>query len=136
MFINWLKSKYKINGGKTRNYTIYNINNNYRNFPSIKNFQWQYFKSIYFNRDIRFNRCYRSKEHSSYFFRKYQSHSKDIIKKINEGYGNLNFLGSINDFKIIYPHEADIEDIGIANLHLEKDCQEICKLKKDAIDEL
>jgi hypothetical protein len=40
---------------------------------------------------------------------------------LKNGYGKQEICGSINDFQIIYHNEPKVENMGIANIHLEKD---------------
>jgi len=51
------------------------------------------------------------------------------------GYSNLDYLGSINDFTITYPKDPSIEDIGLFNNHIKKGYPDKWKLKETAIDE-
>ena len=71
---------------------------------------------------------------TSKFFIKYKKHSKDIVKTLKDGYGNQQILGSVDVFDIIYPKEPEIEDIGIAKKHLEKDYPELWKLKNSVME--
>ena len=70
-------------------------------------------------------------EYSTIFFSKYADHSKEIGKILKNGYGKPELFGSVKDFEIVYPSPPKIEDIGIANKHLEKDHPETWKLKEE-----
>jgi hypothetical protein len=105
-----------------RNYRLSYFTNDYSQYTFFKIFRYLCFYNYIF---------YCLFGETSKFFRKYKKHSKAIVKLLKNGYCNESILGSIKDFNVIYPKEPEIEDIGIAKLHLEKDYPKIWKLKND-----
>jgi hypothetical protein len=135
MFSKRLKSKYS-NGGfergsrnfsrRRRNYNLLSFTHNYSQSNIFKIF-WNY--TLHHN-----NHSYILGE-TSKFFRAYKKHSKDIARIIKQGYGNGSIVGSVNYFDIKYPEEPQIEDIGIATIHLKKDFPDIWKEKNTVFQE-
>jgi hypothetical protein len=84
---------------------LYTFNNNFCNFPTNKIRQ---------------------------FFSFYAGHSEELINIALSAYGNLNFLGSVNEFTFVDAREPSIKHIGLFNSHLREGYPEIQNLKDEA----
>jgi len=63
------------------------------------------------------------------FFKDFADHSKKLSNTIKNGYDNPDCLGLIDEFNTIYPKDPTIEDLGIANSHLETGYPSLWTLK-------